>query len=80
MVEHVFSSAWQEAIEQMIQARSDYLEVFGAGALDYVILGEPIPEKLTDLSDTTKKLRNAIRTGVPLDNTPPNRDMPEIIY
>lgn len=80
MVEHVFSSAWQEGIEQMIQAQSDYLEKFGAGALDYVILGEPIPEKLTELSEATKKLRDAIRTGVPLDNTPPNPDMPEIIY
>lgn len=80
MVEHVFSSAWQEGIEQMIQAQSDYLEKFGAGALDYVILGEPIPEKLTELSEATKKLRDAIRTGVPLDNTPPNPDMPEFIY
>lgn len=76
----VVSNAWQESIEQMIQARKDYLEKFGAGALDYVILGEPIPEKLTDLSEATKKLRNAIRTGRPLDNTPPNPDMPEIIY
>ncbi len=76
----VLSSAWEEAIEQMIQARKDYLEAFGEGALDYVILGEPIPENLTDLSDTTKKLREAIRTGVPLKNTPPNPDMPEIIY
>ncbi|MDU2418060.1 hypothetical protein [Negativicoccus succinicivorans] len=80
MVEHVFSSAWQEGIEQMIQAQKDYREAFGEGALDYVILGEPIPEKLTDLSDATKKLRDSIRTGVPLKNTPPNPDMPEIIY
>lgn len=76
----VLSRAWEEGLEQMIQAQNDYLEAFGAGALDYVILGEPIPEKLTDLSDATKKLRDAIRTGVPLDNTPPNPDMPEIIY
>lgn len=80
MVVRVVSNAWQESIEQMIQARKDYLEKFGAVALDYVILGEPIPEKLTDLSEATKKLRDAIRTGVPLDNTPPNPDMPEIIY
>ena len=51
MVVRVVSNAWQESIEQMIQARKDYLEKFGAGALDYVILGEPIPEKLTDLSE-----------------------------
>ncbi|MDU4576588.1 MAG: hypothetical protein E6Y68_04435 [Negativicoccus succinicivorans] len=76
----VLSRAWEEGLDQMIQARKDYLEKFGAGALDYVILGEPIPEKLTDLSEATKKLRDAIRTGVPLDNTPPNPDMPEIIY
>lgn len=76
----VLSRAWEEGLDQMIQARKDYLEAFGAGALDYVILGEPFPEDLTDLNDTTKKLRDAIRTGVPLDNTPPNPDMPEIIY
>lgn len=80
MVVRVVSSAWQENIDKLVQAQKDYLEKFGAGALDYVILGEPIPEKLTDLNDTTRKLRNAIRTGVPLDNTPPNPDMPEIIY
>lgn len=76
----VVSSVWQENIDKLVQAQKDYLEVFGAGALDYVILGEPIPEKLTDLTDATKKLRDAIRTGVPLDNTPPNPDMPEIVY
>ena len=76
----VLSRAWEEGLDQMIQAKQEYREKFGAGALDYVIFGEPIPEKLTDLTDATKKLRDAIRTGVPLDNTPPNPDMPEIIY
>ena len=76
----VLSREWEEGLDQMIQAQNDYRETFGEGSLDYVILGEPFPKNLTDLSESAKKLRDAIRTGVPLKNTPPNPDMPEIIY
>ena len=76
----VNSQAWRDSLKLYKRAELEYFATFGAESLDYVNLWDPLHVNSDDLVAGAKKLRDAIRTGVPLDNTPPNPDMPEIVY
>lgn len=79
-MEGINSQTWRDNLRLYKQAEKEYFITFGAESLDYVYLWDPLHVDSDDLAAGAKKLRDAIRTGVPLDNTPPNPDMPEIIY
>ena len=74
------SQAWRDSLRLYKQAEQEYFVMFGAESLDYVNLWDPLHVNSDDLVAGARKLLDAVKTGRPLDNTPPNPDMPEIIY
>lgn len=56
-----------QAKRKFHEAEKAYLEKFGESSLDRVIFGEPTDYSVKGFTESTKKLRRAIRQGVPLD-------------